>query len=303
MNLTRKNFLKTVSIIAGGLALPGRNVFASLINEPKGFTALRNNIGIFTERGGTIGWFIHDDAVVVIDSQYPEQAQNMFTGLRTKTKRNIDILFNTHHHGDHTSGNIYFKDFATKIVAHENSKILQEKNNGTDPAKPQAYPTATFKNTWSEKVGNERVTAQYLGTAHTAGDSIIHFENANIAHMGDLVFNKTYPFIDLNGGGNLKNWIKVLERAIKHFDKDTLFIFGHGADDSLVTGSKADLYYAKDFITALVNFVSDEIKKGKSKDEIAAVDAIPNFEGLKERWAGAKKMTLEKAYDLLIKEV
>jgi glyoxylase-like metal-dependent hydrolase (beta-lactamase superfamily II) len=303
MNLTRKNFLKTVSVLAGGLILPNRNIFASLSTEPKGFTPLRNNIGIFTERGGTIGWYINDDAVAIIDSQYPEQAQNMFTGLRSKTKRNIDILFNTHHHGDHTSGNIYLKEFTTKIVAHENSKMLQEKNNGNDPAKPQAYPTATFKNTWGEKLGDEKATAMYFGRAHTAGDSIIHFEEANIAHMGDLVFNKTYPFIDLNGGGDLRNWIKVIESAAKHFDKDTLFIFGHGADDSLLTGSRADLHYAKDFIDSLVNFVSGEIKKGTTRDDIITAEAIPNFEGLKERWAGAKKMTIEKAYDLLIKEI
>lgn len=299
MKMTRKEFLRASSLIAGSLFIPSRNIFASISDMPKGFKTLRNNIGIYSERGGTIGWLANSDGVAVIDSQYPEQAKNMHEGLKTISEKGIDLLFNTHHHGDHTSGNVYFKEFAKKIVAHENSKIYQEKNNSGDPAKPQAYPTATFTNSWGEKIGNEKVTARYFGKAHTAGDSVIHFEEANIAHMGDLVFNRTYPFIDLNGGGDLHEWIKTLERIIKYYDRDTMFIFGHGADDSLVTGSRADLKFAKEFIESLTGFVSSEIKKGKTKEEIASAEEIPNFSGLKERWAGAKKMTLEKAYDLL----
>ena len=40
--------------------------------------------------------------------------------------------------------------------------------------------------------------------AHTDGDSLIHFENANIVHMGDLMFNRRHPFVDRSAGANIR---------------------------------------------------------------------------------------------------
>ena len=57
----------------------------------------------------------------------------------------------------------------------------------------------------------------YFGPAHTDGDSFIHFENTNIVHMGDLMFNRRHPFVDRSAGANIKNWIKVLHRATRKF--------------------------------------------------------------------------------------
>jgi glyoxylase-like metal-dependent hydrolase (beta-lactamase superfamily II) len=300
MKITRKNFLRSGALITGGLFLPGFKFISAFQEQKYKFTPIRNNVGIFTERGGTIGWYATQDALVVIDSQYPETAKNLVEGLKQKTERKIDLLFNTHHHGDHTAGNLYLKDFANKIVAHENCKALQEKNYGGNPDKPQIYPGATFTNTWGEDIGKEKVVARYFGPAHTGGDSVVHFENANIAHMGDLVFNKTFPFIDPNGGGSVQQWIFTLDRIIKHYDRDTTFIFGHSIADEFLVGKRKDLIAMKNYLSALVDFVSKEIKNGKAKEEIASASNIPGFEDIKERWQGARKMNLERAYDELI---
>lgn len=300
MKFTRKEFLKASTLIAGGMMLPGSNSFGRIFQQTTGsFKNLRDNLGIYTEKGGTIGWFVSDDAVVVIDSQYPDTAKNMYAGLQKKTARKIDLLFNTHHHGDHTSGNIYLKDYAERIIAQENCKALQEKAYGGDPAKPQAYPNFTFKREWKQLIGKETVSAKFFGAAHTGGDSVIHFENANVAHVGDLVFNRTFPYIDSTGGGSVEAWPVVLERVIDYYPKDTIFIFGHGATDDIVTGTMADLVAMKNYLSALLDFVSGEIKLGKTKELIASANEIPGFADLKERWAGARKMNLEKTYDEL----
>lgn len=300
MKITRKDFLKSGALITGGLFLPGFKLISAFQEQKYKFISIRNNIGIFTERGGTIGWYATQDALVVIDSQYPETAKNLVEGLKQKTERKIDLLFNTHHHGDHTAGNLYLKDFANKIVAHENCKALQEKNYGGNPDKPQIYPGATFTNSWGEDIGKEKVVARYFGPAHTGGDSVVHFENANIAHMGDLVFNKTFPFIDPNGGGSVQQWVFTLEKIIKHYERDTTFIFGHSIADEFLVGNRKDLIAMKNYLSALVDFVSKEIKNGKAKEEIASASAIPGFEDIKERWQGARKMNIERTYDELI---
>lgn len=299
MYLSRKEFLKTGALITGGILLHGHKFFLSS-DQPKGFKLINDKIGIFTERGGTIAWFVDKNAAAVVDSQFPESAKNFIGGLKQKTDRKIDRLFNTHHHHDHTSGNIFLKDFTEKIVAHENCKMLQEKSYGGDTNKPQAYADTTFKNTWEEKIGSERISARYFGPAHTGCDAVIHFQESNIAHVGDLVFNKTFPFIDPNGGGSIEGWISVLEKIEKFYSNGTQFVFGHAISDELVTGKMRDVTAMKNYFEALIDFVSKGIKNGKPKDEITSASAIHGFDSLKERWDGARKMNLERAYEELI---
>ena len=50
-------------------------------------------------------------AVVAVDSQFPDSAKACVDGLQERSKnRGVDLLINSHHHGDHTGGNISFKD-------------------------------------------------------------------------------------------------------------------------------------------------------------------------------------------------
>lgn len=130
MKVTRKDFIKSSSILLGGLFLGGSKLIDALQDDMKGFRNIRDNIGIFTERGGTILWYVANEGIAIVDAQFPESAKNMHEGLKKKSNRKIDYLFNTHHHGDHTAGNFYFKDYVEKIVANENCARLQREKNG-----------------------------------------------------------------------------------------------------------------------------------------------------------------------------
>ena len=89
------------------------------------FKPLRRNTGVFTGRGGTIGWLASPSAVIVIDTQFPDTAAACLAGLPGRNGRTLDVVFNTHHHFDHTSGNPIFKPAARKIVAQANVPKLQ----------------------------------------------------------------------------------------------------------------------------------------------------------------------------------
>ncbi|MEK7200269.1 MAG: MBL fold metallo-hydrolase, partial [Bacteroidota bacterium] len=135
----------------------------------------------------------------------------------------------------------------------------------------------------------------YFGAAHTNGDAIIHFEHTNIAHMGDLLFNRMHPFIDRSAGASISNWIQVLQKARNTFDKDTQFIFGHAADPEKITGGKEDLAAFEAYLQKLLDFVSAEIKAGKSKEEVIKNKDVP---GLNWKAPGAER-SLTAAYDEL----
>ena len=117
------------------------------------------------------------------------------------TTRKIDFLINTHHHGDHTSGNIVFRPAAAKIVAHRNVPALQKTQAADAKSEAQqAYADTTYDTTWSAKVGSETVSLKYYGPGHTSGDSVVTFQNANIVHMGDLMFYLRNPRVDRAAG-------------------------------------------------------------------------------------------------------
>lgn len=297
MKFNRRNFIKSTSIITAGLFLPTNKLLYALQSENGNIQTLRNNIGIFTERGGTIGWLVSDDAVIVIDAQFPNTAEHFITKLHDKTNRKIDFLINTHHHHDHTSGNVTLKKYTNDIVANENAVELQKKFYGSgDTADSQVYANITFTDMWSANIGNEKVTAKHYWNAHTGGDSFIHFENSNVVHLGDLVFNRVYPYMDRPAGTNIESWAKYLEKVIGKFDSDTIFIYGHG---SSVYGKKDDLVRMKNYLLALLEYVKKNIGSDKSKEEIISMGPIPGFEDQVEAWPGALKMSLTAAYEEL----
>lgn len=300
MLLTRKDFIKSSSLLLGGLALGGSR-FASLFQDMgKGFRLINDNIGIYSERGGTILWYIAQDGAAIVDSQFPDSAKNMLDGLKKKTDKKINFLFNTHHHGDHTSGNFYLKDFVEKIVANENCARLQKaKNGGGEKDKTQAYPNLTFKENAIYGLGKEQVNAYHFNPSHTGGDSMYHFVNSNIVHMGDLVFNRLCPFFNLSDEGSFKGWILNLEKAISIFPKDTKFIFGHAADPEKVIGSKDDIVKMKDYISTLLNYVAKAKAAGKTREEIGSAIDITKFNGVKEMRPGMLKGNAEQAFDEL----
>ncbi|MGK9475757.1 MBL fold metallo-hydrolase [Melioribacter sp. OK-6-Me] len=300
MKTTRKNFIKTSLLITGGILLEGNKFFVKAAQQISGFRNLNENIGIYTEKGGTIAWYVNDDAVVVIDAQMDDSVRNFYKGLKNKTSRRINFLINTHHHRDHTGGNHFLREFTDKIVGHEKCREMQQKFYGNSDT-PQAYADIVFENEWTVDLGKEKIHAIHFNPAHTAGDIAVRFVNSNIVHMGDVVFNNTYPYIDFPGGSNLYQWIEFINKTLALYDDNTTFIFGHANNDENVIGKKESLLQMKNYLTTLLDFVDNQIKTGKSKEEIINAEEIPGFAFLKERWNGARRMNLESAYEEIIK--
>ncbi|MEK6629938.1 MAG: MBL fold metallo-hydrolase [Acidobacteriota bacterium] len=302
MSVNRRQFLTSSSLALVGSALPLRDLFAQVAAQAAGqapaappvtaFTPLRGTVGFFTGQGGTIGYHISKTGVVVVDAQMPATAEICLDGVKERAAGvAIDYLVNTHHHGDHTGGNPIFRPAVKKILAHANVPDLQRaaaarqiaaRQAAGQPPAPvveQVVADTTFVNTWREEVGGEWMALKYYGAAHTSGDAVVTFEQANVVHMGDLIFNRRHPVIDRPGGSSVVNWVKVLEGALKDHGKDTIYVFGHAAAQFPATGAAADLVYMRDYLTALLDYVRAEMKVGKTKDVIVkSTDVLKGFD-------------------------
>lgn len=296
--MNRRHFLQNTAFTVGGMSLLTESLFArALADDPYKMKMVRDNVGVFTEKGGTIAYLRTKEGWVVVDSEFPEQAQHLIDALKKTDDKPVSLLINTHHHGDHTGGNIAFKGMVGHVVAHENSlknqKTVAEKASTQDK---QLFPDVTFTDGWKQKVGSERLRAYYFGPGHTDGDGLIHFENANVVHTGDLVFNRRYPFVDRSAGANIKSWISVLDKTVTTFDSKTIFVFGHAFDPEKITGTQEDVKAFRNYLEKLLEFVSGEIKAGKSKEEVVKATAVP---GVTEWQGDGIGRSLQAAYEEL----
>lgn len=275
--MQRRNFLRNSGLMLASLSLMNKKALADFLADPAWkIKMLTDDIGIFSERGGTIAFYLSKHGIVVIDAQFPDTSLHLIDELKKKTENPYQLLINTHHHADHTSGNINFKGLVPHVLAHTHSKSNQEKvaiEQKTEDK--QLYPDQTYTDTWCDKFGKEKICLNYFGAGHTDGDSLVHFQHANIVHMGDLVFNRRHPFIDKTAGARVDNWIILLDKAVAKYDKNTQYICGHAAAGYDVLVKADDLKSFRDYLGNLLKFTEAEIKAGKSKEDILKAKEIP----------------------------
>ena len=313
--MNRRDFLVRSSLLASAGLIARSSLFAQTpataptvpVKTPAGpmakwapeFRPLRNGVGLFIGRGGTIGWLSNPDALMVVDTQFPESAAVCLAGLPGRGDRLIDVVMDTHHHGDHTGGNGVFKPAAHTIVAQANVPELMRSTVKAGTPDKQTYPDATFPEAWRTDFGSETVTAKYFGPAHTGGDVIVHFEKANVVHLGDLMFNRIYPVTDRPGGCSIRGWIARLEEAVRIYPADAIYICGHGNPKFGVTGGHADMLLQRDFLSALLAYVEKGIAAGKAKADIVALENFPGFDDLHAPLPNRLQGNLSVAYDEL----
>lgn len=300
--MNRRSFVRNASLSFGAIPLLRKDWITKFMQEnPYKMRMLRNDVGIFTEKGGTIAYYVSKKNIAVVDAEFPEQSKHLIDALRKESGKPFEILINTHHHMDHTAGNISFKGIVNHVAAHSNSLINQQRVAEEQKKEDQQlYPDLTYGDTWVYNKLKEKINTYYFGPGHTNGDSIIHFPHANIAHMGDLVFNRRWAFIDRTAGASVKNWILVLDKAQQLFNKDTLFIFGHAFDPVKVTGYKDDLKAMQDYLSSLLDYVTKQIKAGKTREEIIKSTSIP---GVTEWQGDGIDRGLQAAYDEVIQGI
>jgi cyclase len=294
MAWTRRDFVKASALAIPAAAVPSTaraqqagapGTPAVAPPAPPVFTPLRRNVGIFHQRGGTIGWLLNSDGLLVVDSQFADTAPNLLSGLKERSPRNIDVLINSHHHPDHTGGNGVLRPSAKQIVAHarskENQRVAAEKSQAQ-----VTLPDVTFTETWSVTLGDETIRAKHWGPAHTGGDASIHFERANVVHLGDLLNNRGYPNVDAPAGASVQGWIRVLEQMAPAYPADALYVYGHAEAGYPYIGTRADLLYQRDYFTAVIEYVGRARKEGRPREDLVKVEVLPGFEhfgGIKAR--------------------
>jgi cyclase len=214
--------------------------------------------------GGNVAVYITSEGVILVDDKFEQDYENIMAKVKSVTDQPVKYVVSTHHHSDHTGGNVKFISTAEIIsTANARANIVEHKQ----PNAPANLTPArvVFTQECSVFLGGKEVRARYFGRGHTNGDAIVYFPALRTIHTGDLMAGKT-PLIDYTGGGSLKAWTQTLDDALQ-LDFDTV-IPGHGP----VT-TKAGLVEYRNNVEKLRNRAAGLIHEGKSQEEVGEVMA------------------------------
>jgi glyoxylase-like metal-dependent hydrolase (beta-lactamase superfamily II) len=241
---------------------------------------LGNGLYMLIGEGGNIGLSTGPDGSVLVDTQFAPLNAKIVAAVRGAGGGDVKYVINTHWHGDHTGGNEPLGKAGALIVAHDNvlarlstEQFMAAFNQRVPPAPAAARPVITFPSRTTFHLNGGVVEIVHVENAHTDGDSIVHFMNANVIHTGDTYMKDIYPFIDVGSGGSIDGFIKSSEAVLARSDANTKIIPGHGA-----LANKADLQRFHDMLVKVRGNIKTLIDQRKSEDEVVAAKPTAEFD-------------------------
>jgi glyoxylase-like metal-dependent hydrolase (beta-lactamase superfamily II) len=231
---------------------------------------VKPGIHMLMGEGGNILVSSGTDGVFMIDDQFAPLTEKIKTAIASFTSGPIRFVINTHWHYDHTGGNENMGEAGAVIIAHENvrkrlstDQVLTIFNRTIPALSKEGLPVITFTRDVTFHLNGQRIDVSHIKRAHTDGDAVAYFTDANVIHTGDILFEGMYPFIDVEHGGSISGMIDATNRILGMIDNKTRVIPGHG----MLTDKRGLIAY-RDMLTNIRDRILSQIQAGKTLEEI-----------------------------------
>jgi glyoxylase-like metal-dependent hydrolase (beta-lactamase superfamily II) len=230
-------------------------------------------VSMLTGAGGNIGVMVGDDGILMIDTQFAQYEKPIRETIAKIAEGAPQYVVNTHWHGDHVGGNLAFGAEGV-LVAHEKVRSRMKKGAGErKPAMPKELPVITYTDGLTIHWNDEDVRLVHFPLGHTDGDTVVFFSDSKVVHLGDLMFNGMFPFIDLESGGDVRGYYQTSQSLTAMLGDDIKIIPGHGKLATL-----KDLQAQAEMLRECIEIMELRIANGLSEED--AVEA-----GLPQKYA------------------
>jgi glyoxylase-like metal-dependent hydrolase (beta-lactamase superfamily II) len=222
----------------------------------------------------------------MVDTEFAPLSVKIKAAIKAISPLPIKYVINTHFHGDHTGGNENFQNDGAIVVAQDNVRVrlAAGTTNGTSgaktaPASPGALPKQTYiGGTMTLEVGGRKALLMHINNAHTDGDTMVYFADANVLCTGDVMNNNhRYQQVDYANGGDIRGVVRGTGEFLTLANDETKVVVGHGplAKKSDVAAYNAMAKTARERVEKL-------FKEGKREAEVVAADPLKD---LNATWA------------------
>ena len=235
--------------------------------RPLGF-----GVTMLTGAGGNMGLSTGEDGAFLVDTQFAPLAGKIRDAVAEVSTIPVRLVLDTHWHRDHVGGNEALARAGAIVIAHESVRRRMA-SGGTivalgaeiPPAPPAALPHATFRDSLELHWNGGEIRIFHVDPAHTDGDAVVWFVQADVMHVGDIYFNGRYPFIDLSSGGSVQGMIDAVDRVLALAGEETKIIPGHGP-----LSNRRELRAYRELLAGIYGRVREMVAQGRSREEVLA---------------------------------
>jgi glyoxylase-like metal-dependent hydrolase (beta-lactamase superfamily II) len=219
--------------------------------------------------GSNVGVLVTPDGIILADAGFAVLSARLNDALKMISDKPVKYVINTHWHGDHAGGDVFFDKTAT-IIAQDNARKRMEKGNVGNPNTTiGALPLLTFDDHLTLRTAVGDVQILHMPGGHTDTDCVVLFPDAKVVMMGDdfgTMGGLGFPGAmdqDQDGTGGIMGIIAAADYAVVHAPDDAKIVPGHG---DLAT--KADLTKYLAMLKGATAAVQMGIAQGKSAADL-----------------------------------
>jgi glyoxylase-like metal-dependent hydrolase (beta-lactamase superfamily II) len=182
----------------------------------------------------------------------------------------VTHLVYSHHHADHAGAANLFGNDIVRIGHEDTRRLLLRDNDQTRPA-----PDVTFRDTYTLRIGDDRVELAHRGPNHSPDNIFIHFPDHDALMLIDIVNSGWVPIYNCNLSEDIPGYIDAPATALEYPWKH--YIGGHLGR----LGTRADIELHQQYINDIVE---------SSKNALGKVDPTPFWVNYgSNAWAAVKE--------------
>jgi glyoxylase-like metal-dependent hydrolase (beta-lactamase superfamily II) len=247
---------------------------------------LGHGVHMLESFGGNIGVLAGEYGVLLVDAEWPQLNDKVRAAVGRISERPVRYVVNTHWHWDHVGGDAAFARQGAVVISSKETYryIVAEQNTTTGSGEgypPGAATAPVFtvdSGTQELHLSGQTVQLIHAPPAHTDGDLVVRFVEADVLQTGDTFFNGFYPDIDFEHGGSIDGMIAFYDTLYAMCGPHTRVIPGHGP-----VASREDIRKYQAMLREVRKRVAAALASGMSEEALIAAHPLDDLD---PAWGG-----------------
>lgn len=229
---------------------------------------LAGSVHLLSGAGCAVVASVGPDGILLVDTGYEPAARGVAKALGRLSRKNVEVIINTHAHEDHVGGNSRLGPDA-RIIAHDTTRRdLAAPQPFIDfdlpPKPPEGLPDLTTSAPLTLTFNGEEIQILPL-PGHTDGDLIVWFPQSHVLVMGDrytpVAGHPTFPY----PGEDLPSFLATMGPLVDQLPPEGVVVSGHHPPVPL-----EHLRMSYGALTQAAAFVQDALDDGLTQQQIQA---------------------------------
>lgn len=252
---------------------------ATAVPAEIGVSSITPGINVLSGADGNLVVWSGEDGTVLVNSGRGGAEPALLETIARIAPGPVRFVFNTSGHVDHAGVNEAFAVSGAIVVGHESLRM----NAGRDPAVPAGNadtpataagrPMLTTNEALALHLNGDRLDVIHVAGAHTSGDFVLRWNDADVVALGDIYWAGQYPPLDVGSGGSLAGTVAAIEATLARANDRTVIIPGHGP-----VSNRTELAAYRDMLVGVGSRVRQALEQGMDLEDVLATKPTAEYD-------------------------